>query len=83
MTYILYRYKNLNTYFLIISKVDFKYIFAKASFKDNLTIYMTVIVTMILYLSLLTWSLLQDIKDKVTLSNEKHITTLHLNKVKG
>ena len=52
-----------------ISKVDFKYIFAKASFKDNITIYMTVIVTMILYLTLLTWSLMQDIKDKVSTMN--------------
>ena len=51
-------------FFIVPNKVDFKYIFAKASFKDNLTIYLTVIVTMILYLSLLTWSLHQDMKDK-------------------
>ena len=53
----------------MITKVDFKFIFAKASFKDNITIYMTVIVTMILYLTLLTWSLMQDIKDKVSTMN--------------
>ena len=49
-------------------QVDYKYIFAKASFKDNLTIYLAVIITMALYLVLLTWSLVMDMKDKVILS---------------
>ena len=48
--------------------MDYKYIFAKASFKDNLTIYLAVIITMALYLVLLTWSLVMDMKDKVILS---------------
>ena len=47
--------------------MDYKYIFAKASFKDNLTIYLAVIITMALYLMLLTWSLVMDMKDKVIL----------------
>ena len=48
--------------------MDYKYIFARASFKDNLTIYLAVIITMALYLVLLTWSLVMDMKDKVILS---------------
>ena len=50
---------------LIKLKVDYKYIFARASFEDNVTIYLTAIITMLLYFTLLAWSLVQDMKDKV------------------
>ena len=46
------------------SPIDFEFVFANASFTDNLTIYMTIIVCLILYLILTLWSLWQDRKDR-------------------
>ncbi|XP_043202140.1 polycystic kidney disease protein 1-like 2 [Amphibalanus amphitrite] len=43
--------------------IDFAYVFANASFTDNLTIYMTMIVSLGLYLILVIWSRYQDKKD--------------------
>ena len=44
--------------------IDFKFIFAEASFGDNMTIYMTIIVTLALYLILMIWSKYNDIMDE-------------------
>lgn len=44
-------------FFVVPNPIDFDYIFAKASFEDNITIYMTVIITLSLYLLLLIWAL--------------------------
>ena len=43
--------------------IDFEYVFANASFTDNLTIYMTLIVLLVMYLLLLIWARWQDRKD--------------------
>ena len=43
--------------------IDFAYVFANASFTDNLTIYMTMIVSLGLYFILVIWSRYQDKKD--------------------
>ena len=44
--------------------IDFDYIFAAASFEDNLTIYFTVIFTMLCLIFVMTWARIHDIKDK-------------------
>ena len=49
--------------------IDFNFVFAKASFADNMTIYMTIIVTLALYLILMIWSKYNDIVD------EKHLVS--------
>lgn len=45
------------------NSVDFSYVFANAGFADNVTIYMTILVTMVTYLCLLIWARAQDRKD--------------------
>jgi len=42
------------------NKINFQYVFAKTSFARNYTIYLTVIVFFILYLSFALWSILMD-----------------------
>ncbi len=44
--------------------IDFDFIFAEASFEDNLTIYLTIIISLILWLSLSIWAFLHDKDDK-------------------
>jgi len=55
--------------FLIISYllggINFNDVFANASFLDNITIYMTVIVMSTLYVVLFIWARYQDQKDKI------------------
>ncbi|XP_037070763.1 location of vulva defective 1-like [Pollicipes pollicipes] len=43
--------------------IDFAYVFANASFTDNMTIYMTLILLLTMYLLLLIWAHWQDKKD--------------------
>ena len=47
--------------------IDFDFIFAHASFEDNLTIYLCLIITFTLYLLALIWALLRDRKDLAAL----------------
>lgn len=47
------------------SGINFNDVFAKASFLDNITIYMTVIVMSSLYILLFIWARYQDKKDKL------------------
>jgi len=42
--------------FVLPNTIDFNYVFAAASFGDNLTIYITVIFSLLLYLILLFWA---------------------------
>ncbi|XP_023225224.1 uncharacterized protein LOC111626157 [Centruroides sculpturatus] len=50
-------------FFVTPNTVDFAYVFANAGFADNVTIYMTIIVTLLLYIILLIWARRQDKKD--------------------
>jgi hypothetical protein len=43
--------------------VDFDFIFAAPSFSDNMTIFMLIIVTFIVYLCMMIWAILKDKKD--------------------
>lgn len=43
-------------FFVVPSEIDFDYVFANASFEDNLTLYMAIIITLILYILLSTWA---------------------------
>lgn len=44
--------------------IDFEFVFANPSFNDNMTIYMTVIVCVSLWILLMVWSTWQDWKDR-------------------
>ncbi|KAG0419460.1 hypothetical protein HPB47_004076 [Ixodes persulcatus] len=50
-------------FFVMPNTVDFSYVFANAGFADNVTIYMTVVVTMLVYIVLLIWARYEDKKD--------------------
>lgn len=43
--------------------IDFNFVFAHASFQDNMTIFILVILTFIFYFSLMIWATIKDIKD--------------------
>jgi polycystin 1L2 len=43
-------------FFVVPNEINFDYIFANASFQDNLTIYIVVIISMIFYLLLTLWA---------------------------
>jgi hypothetical protein len=45
------------------NSIDFSYVFANAGFADNVTIYMTIIITMCLYVILIIWARREDRKD--------------------
>ena len=45
-----------NGFFFISNDFDFDFVFANASFEDNLTVYALLIVTLILYLLLTMWA---------------------------
>jgi hypothetical protein len=51
-------------FFLTPNTIDFDFVFASASFTDNMTIYITVIIALILFLILAIWSTFNDIQDK-------------------
>lgn len=50
-------------FFVMPNSIDFSYVFANAGFADNVTIYMTIMVTMCLYVALLIWARREDRKD--------------------
>ncbi|CAG0903876.1 unnamed protein product [Darwinula stevensoni] len=47
-------------FFVMPNAVDFTYVFSHAGFDDNITIYMLLIVTGVIYLTLLIWARWQD-----------------------
>ncbi|XP_022236190.1 uncharacterized protein LOC111083790, partial [Limulus polyphemus] len=50
-------------FFVAPNTVDFDYVFANANFADNLTIYITLIVTFSIYIILMIWAHWKDKKD--------------------
>lgn len=50
-------------FFVMPNTVDFSYVFANAGFADNVTIYMTIMITMVIYALLIVWARAQDRKD--------------------
>ncbi len=50
-------------WFAQVNTIDFEFIFAEASFQDNLTIYMCLIVTFTVYFFALAWACWNDRKD--------------------
>ena len=50
-------------FFVMPNSVDFSYVFANAAFADNVTIYMTILITLLIYALLLIWARVQDGKD--------------------
>lgn len=50
-------------WFPVVNTIDFDFIFAHASFEDNLTIYMCLIITLLLYLIGMIWAFFKDRKD--------------------
>ena len=51
-------------FFPMANTLDFKFVFAAASFQDNLTINMLLIITMATYLAVMIWAIKRDIKDE-------------------
>jgi hypothetical protein len=51
-------------FFVKPNLVDFSYVFAHAGFADNLTIYLTLIFTISVYIVLVVWARSKDKKDK-------------------
>ncbi|GBM97630.1 hypothetical protein AVEN_27050-1 [Araneus ventricosus] len=51
------------------NKIDFSYVFANAGFEDNLIIYLTLIISLCLYIILAIWCRWKDKKDLTTVSN--------------
>lgn len=50
-------------FFPEVNTIDFDFVFAHASFEDNLTIYLCMIITFILFLIAMIWATWRDIKD--------------------
>ncbi|RWS14806.1 polycystic kidney disease protein 1-like protein 2-like protein [Dinothrombium tinctorium] len=50
-------------FFVMPNTVDFTYVFAHAGFADNVTIYMTIVITLTAYVLLLIWARKHDRKD--------------------
>ena len=50
-------------FFVMPNTVDFSYVFANAGFADNVTIYMTIILSMSLYVFLTIWARVHDRRD--------------------
>ena len=66
-------------FFVKPNTIDFDFVFAKISFTDNLSIYMTIIICLLLYIMLSIWAWFADKKDKERLislglpdNDEKH-----------
>ncbi|XP_042202967.1 polycystic kidney disease protein 1-like 2 [Homarus americanus] len=49
--------------FVMPNTIDFNYVFANMAFDDNLTIYLTLIISLSLFLILLVWARINDKKD--------------------
>lgn len=51
------------------NSIDFSYVFANAGFSDNVTIYMTIVITLLLYTLLMVWARQEDRKDLTRLGS--------------
>ena len=51
-------------FFFTPNTIDFEFVFAAASFEDNLTIYLTIIIALLLWLLLSAYAFITDRKDK-------------------
>ena len=51
------------------NQIDFDFVFSHADFSDNLTIFILLIVTLLLYFILLIWATLKDKKDNAAVSS--------------
>ncbi|KAG1652539.1 Polycystic kidney disease protein 1-like 2 [Nymphon striatum] len=51
-------------FFVKPNTIDFDYVFANANIEDNITIYLTVIISFVIYILLLIWARHKDKKDK-------------------
>ena len=49
--------------------IDFEFIFTKVSVSDNMTIFMLIIVTFLVYLCTMIWAILKDKKDLMTVKS--------------
>ncbi|XP_059084074.1 uncharacterized protein LOC131881274 [Tigriopus californicus] len=47
-----------------VNTIDFEFVFAHASFEDNLTIYMLLIITFLLYIIGMIFAIIQDLRDE-------------------
>lgn len=47
-----------------VNTIDFEFVFAHASFEDNLTIYMLLIITFVLYIIGMIFAIIQDMRDE-------------------
>ena len=56
-------------FFVTPNTIDFSYVFAHAGFADNVTIYMTIMVTLTLYALLMVWARREDRKDLMKLGS--------------
>ena len=57
-----------------VNTIDFEFVFAHASFEDNMTIYMCLILTFFFYILAMIWAIWKDCKDvKQVQENEKKI----------
>lgn len=43
-------------FFILPNTIDFEYVFANADFEDNLTIYLAIIISLIMFWMLLLWA---------------------------
>ena len=50
--------------------IDFAFVFARGSFSDNITIFILLIITMILYLICMIWATWKDIQDDKLVSDK-------------
>ena len=55
-------------YFPVPNKIDFEFVFATASFADNLTIFMLLIISFLFYIIAMIYALVKDIKDDKAVS---------------
>lgn len=62
--------------FVMPNTIDFSYVFANMGFSDNLTIYLTLIISLSVFFILIIWARLKDRKDveKVSLTCFLNIT---------
>jgi hypothetical protein len=51
-----------------VNTIDFDFIFATVSVADNMTIFMLIIVTFLIYLCTMIWAILKDKKDLIAVS---------------
>lgn len=64
-----------------INTIDFDFVFAAASFQDNMTIYFFLIISFTLYILAMIWALYNDRKDSKAVSSPlvcQHLRPSHL-----